>query len=288
MKRGMDNLPDQQIDTLDAEAFSPLGARPLLMLDANDLPGVLPPAVLIAVDRTGALPELDPVRFDALVTTHSNAPAPWVSVAPERLATQLDQVRKVAGSAPIATAILARVLRIGELLPFEDALEVQSLAYSALLGGAEFGRWHSAQSFGEASAGGAVRYERDGELVTLTLASPDNDNAMTAAMRDALYEALANVLDDPSAPRLVLKGEGRCFSTAEGTCPNSALPPTSRRPTQSVRSEAAQGCYTGWATAPKCTCTEPVSARASKCPQRRRGALERQAHLCNCPNCGWG
>ena len=36
---------------------------------------------------------------------------------------------------------------------------------------------------------------------------------MTAAMRDALYEALVNVLEDPSLPRLILKGDGRCFSS---------------------------------------------------------------------------
>ncbi len=209
----MDKAPGLLIDTLDAEAFSPLGDRPLVLLDAVQLPDMLPPAVLIAVDRAGVLPALDPARFDALVTTHRDAPAPWVSVVPERLDARLDKVRAMVAAAPIATAVLARVLRITEQLPFEDALEVESLAYSALLGGAEFGRWRATQGPGEASAEGAVRYERDDDVVTLTLASPGNDNAMTAAMRDALYEALANVLDDPSVPRVVLKGEGRCFST---------------------------------------------------------------------------
>jgi enoyl-CoA hydratase/carnithine racemase len=35
---------------------------------------------------------------------------------------------------------------------------------------------------------------------------------MTARMRDALYEALVNVLEDPGAPRLTLQADGRCFS----------------------------------------------------------------------------
>ena len=209
----MDNPPGLPIDTLDAEAFSPLGAQPLMLLDAADLPDILPPAVLIAVDRTGALPAVDAALLDALVTTRRNAPAPWVSVVPERLDARLDKVRATAALAPIATAVLARVLRIATQLPFEDALEVESFAYSALLGGAEFGRWRATQIPGEASVEGTVRYERDEDVVTLTLASPRTGNAMTAAMRDALYEALANVLDDPSAPRVVLKAEGRCFST---------------------------------------------------------------------------
>lgn len=64
---------------------------------------------------------------------------------------------------------------------------------------------------GEASVDGVVRYEREDDVVTLTLASPRTGNAMTAAMRDALYEALANVLYDPSAPRVILKVRGAVF-----------------------------------------------------------------------------
>ena len=209
----MEHPPGLPLDTLDAEEFSALGSRPMVLVDTAELPGTLPPAVLVAVDRAGTLPALDSARFDALVTTRDNAPAPWVCVAPLRLEAQLDKVRSIVAAAPIATTVLARVLRIAEKLPFEDALEVESLAYSALLGGGEFARWRAAQQSGTASVEGAVRYERDGDLVTLTLATPDTGNAMTAAMRDALFEALASVVDDPSAPHVILRGEGRCFST---------------------------------------------------------------------------
>lgn len=58
-----------------------------------------------------------------------------------------------------------------------------------------------------------VRYDRHDDTVTLTLSSAENRNTMTAAMRDALYEGLANVVEDPSVPQLILRGEGRCFST---------------------------------------------------------------------------
>lgn len=58
-----------------------------------------------------------------------------------------------------------------------------------------------------------VRYDREGDTVTLTLANPATRNAMSATMRDALYAALAGVIEDPSEPSLVLRGEGRCFST---------------------------------------------------------------------------
>lgn len=202
-------------DTLGREAFSPLGEAPLLLHDAGAPLSAPPPhAVRVAVDRAGALPPLDPAWFDALVTTAPDAPAPWVSVAPARLDAQLAAVRRTVAAAPIASATLARVLRIGAGLDFAAALELESLAYSTLLGGGEFARWLAGNTArGADTAPAPVRYDRDGEVVTLTLASPGNRNAMTAPMRDALYEALANVIDDPTEPRVVLRGAGKCFST---------------------------------------------------------------------------
>src|SRR3546814_17367266 len=54
---------------------------------------------------------------------------------------------------------------------------------------------------------------RSGDRLLLTLDDPANRNAMSAAMRDALYEALANALDDPSRPAVLIQGAGKCFST---------------------------------------------------------------------------
>lgn len=102
------------------------------------------------------------------------------------------------------------------------------MAYSMLLAGGEFRRWLSeqrrdapdvvdaldAQDVTDVPTGAEpLLYERHGDDVTLWLNSPENRNGMTAAMRDALFEALANVADDPSAPMLLLRGKGRCFST---------------------------------------------------------------------------
>ena len=205
-------MPTVSSDLIGAEAHSPLAGSPLVLVEAGD---ALPAGgVIVAVDRAGALPSLDSASYDAMVTTRPAAPAPWVSVSPDRLDAQLAAVRETAAQSPVATAMLARVLRLGEALDFEVALELESLAYSTLLGGAEFAHWLAAPlgDSGEQAAS-PVRYERAGDHVTLTLASPGNRNAMTAGMRDALYEALANVLEDPSLPSLTLRGEGRCFST---------------------------------------------------------------------------
>lgn len=188
------------------------GRVPLFMHD--DAGAVFDPgdgAIHVALDRAGTLDFGDLARFDIVLTTADDPPAPWVGLARARLA----QLEDAIAGAPVAALVLMRVLRIGEGLGFAAALEVESLAYSALLGGGEFARWRTVNPPGAMPPGPTepVRYERDGEIVTLTLASPATRNAMSAPMRDALYAALAGVVEDPSAPALVLRGEGRCFST---------------------------------------------------------------------------
>lgn len=205
-------MPDPS-DLLGAESLSPLSGSPLMLLAPGDaLPGG---GVRVLVDRAGLLPTVDPAAYDAMVTSRADAPAPWVCVAPDRLDAQLDAIGRTATLAPIATAMLARLLRLGEGLDFDTALELESLAYSTLLGGGEFARWLAgADRTGDgAQDRPPVHYDRADDAVTLTLASPGNRNAMTAVMRDALYEALVNVLEDPSEPAVLLRAEGKCFST---------------------------------------------------------------------------
>lgn len=211
----MDDAPRVMTDRLAEEAVSALGEQPLHLVDtATDASPPAGAAIVVAVDRAGIVPDLDPAKFDALVTTRTSAPAPWVSVSRARIEAQCAAVRGTVAKAPIAATVLARTLRIAEQLSFEDGLEVESLAYSTLLGGGEFARWLAGRTPGREDAGPSrVDYARLEDKVTLTLASPASDNAMTATMRDTLYEALANVLDDPSEPKLVLRAKGRCFST---------------------------------------------------------------------------
>jgi hypothetical protein len=202
---------------LDAESLGPLGGFPLVIHEAA--PPDCPPggaAIHLLVDRAGHVPQVDPAWFEVMVTVAPAAPAPWVSVDAARLDAQLGRVAANVRAAPHAAAMLTRVLRLNQRLGFDDALEVESLAYSVLLGGGEFARWLDRRQPGLVAATAStepVLYERDEAFVTLTLASPETRNAMTAAMRDALFTALANVLEDPSAPALLLTAAGRCFSS---------------------------------------------------------------------------
>ncbi len=187
---------------------------PLYVFEATRIHEAPPGAIVVAVDREGRLPAIDFARCDALVTTAQDAPAPWVSIDLRRIDRQIEFVRGAVTRAPVAASLLVRVLRTTENLAFDEALEMESLAYSCLLGGREFAAWLATRQAtpGKARAP-SVRYERDADAVRLTLFDPPTRNAMTAAMRDALCEALENALDDPSRPHVTLTGAGKCFST---------------------------------------------------------------------------
>lgn len=201
-------------DHLDADRWSAPGGEPVLVVDAARWvrPKVPIQAVVIGVDREGALPAVVAGDFDLLLTIVADAPRPWVSVGSFSQAEALaDAVR----ANPIAATIAAQLLRLTAKMPLADALTAESFAYSSLLGGAEFALWRAAAKIddGPPTPAEPVAVSRDGDRLTLTLDDPANHNAMTAAMRDALYEALANALDDPSRPDVLLRGAGKCFST---------------------------------------------------------------------------
>ncbi len=210
-----------EIDHLEAEAFSALGASPIVWVDVHE-PGAdgrarrfagATQAVIGGLDRRGTCPPVDLASFDLLFTAHRDPPAPWVFVRGVDQASAA--ISSAVARAPVAATICAQVLRAGAGLPFVDALTIESLGYSTLLGGAEFGTWLASRAAGAVAAQiePFIRVGRKDDVVTITLTRPESRNAICAGMRDALYEALCAVLDDPRAPRVVLRGEGRAFST---------------------------------------------------------------------------
>jgi len=210
-------LPSGDVDFLGADRFSALGDTPVFVADVAQWqpPRVAIQAVCIGIDADGVLPAVDPAHFDVLLTTARDAPAPWVTVPPDSIGAHADDLADAVRQWPAAATILCRVLRLTEHLPFHDAIDIESLGYSTLLAGGEFDRWQLARrpSASPIAAEPLVEVARQGDRVTLTLNAPDTRNAMTAAMRDALHAALATVLDDPTAPEVLLRAAGRCFST---------------------------------------------------------------------------
>src|SRR5512143_176358 len=108
-------------------------------------PRPAPGAVRIGVHAGGALPAVDPEAFDILLCSDPRAPRPWVGLAEDRLQPALggliDQVRRQ----PSACVTAAEVLRASLSLAWEEALAVESFAYSMLLASEGFRAWRASR-----------------------------------------------------------------------------------------------------------------------------------------------
>jgi hypothetical protein len=194
-------------------SFSALGERALVVRDlSTDGPIRSWPGgpIVIGVDRAATLPAAGS-DCDVLLTIAPKAPRPWVSVGD--IDTVLAQIQATLARAPVASSLAASVLRTAEGSSFEAALTIESLAYSALLGGQEFRRWRTdtPRSPDIEADSPPVRIERAGGLLRITLSRPGKRNALSAAMRDGLCDALGLVVLDPGIERAELSGEGENF-----------------------------------------------------------------------------
>lgn len=206
---------------IDAERFSALGASPLRLLDLAVPTSAasaivlreMAQAVIIGLDRDGALPVVDPECFDALLTTAKCPPPPWVFVAPSPWSARVATISANVLHTPVA-ATTAYVLRLAARVSFAELVNIESLAYSTLLGGAEFCRWRAAHAPRTEAAPprSLVAVDRREDQVRIRLTDPARRNAFCASMRDALFDALAAAIDDPTQPSVRLEGTGDCFS----------------------------------------------------------------------------
>lgn len=117
---------------------------------------------------------------------------------------------------PQASLALVQLLRQGDRLDLHDALVAESLVYSTLQSGPEFGAWLAGRVRPDPppdEPGPAVRVDRFQDEVVLTLNRPGRHNAFSVEMRDALVEGLQMVVADESVRRVVLRGEGPSFSS---------------------------------------------------------------------------
>lgn len=116
---------------------------------------------------------------------------------------------------PVAATTLVQVLRSIPLLPAQQALDLESLAYGILQGGEEFATWlreRGPQPPLPLRPGPAVVLSRDGAVVEALLNRAEDRNPINVEMRDALVEALELLELDPSIAELRLRGDGACFS----------------------------------------------------------------------------
>jgi enoyl-CoA hydratase/carnithine racemase len=184
----------------------------VIALDAGDGTATPPGVVRVGLHRAGALPAAGLDSFDILLSAEPDAPRPWVGVAD--LDAALARLRDAVARQPVAAAVAAQVMRMTLSVSFDQALVLESLAYSMLLASEPFRRWR---------AGRPVRVRKDDgrprvaisttdSAIGLQLDRPDARNAVDAAMRDALVEALEFALADPDARPVTLTGAGPAFS----------------------------------------------------------------------------
>jgi hypothetical protein len=198
------------------EEASVFGQGPLIIADVAQAASLescgaeLGAAIVIGVDEQGKAPEASDI-FDVVLTTASSPPRPWVQV--QSIANALESLSAAVKANPHAAVTLAQVLRAQRTVSFDAALLIESFAFSSLLGGSEFRRWHAGASREPPAleVGPAVLVERDGDTLRISLARPGNDNALTAELRDQLVEALREARLDDSIETVEIMGLGRFF-----------------------------------------------------------------------------
>jgi hypothetical protein len=173
-----------------------------------------PGVVRVGVHRMGPIPGGGLDEFDILLSADPAAPGPWVGVAPERLNIVVAELRGAVARQPAAAAAAAQVMRMTLQLSFDQALALESLAYSMLLASSSFRAWRQtnpakARSNGD---GPRVAIDQGPDGFSIRLTRPAARNAFDAPMRDELTEALTFATAHPERPSVVLSGEGPAFS----------------------------------------------------------------------------
>lgn len=131
---------------------------------------------------------------------------------------------------PQSGSVFAQALRGSSGLGVRGALDMESLAYSTLLGGAEFSRWlrsRGPRPLPPRALQEPVLVERRGNTLDLTLNRPERRNAYGVEVRDRLVSGLLTAVTDPSIDSIVLQGRGPSFCAGGdldefGTAPDLA------------------------------------------------------------------
>lgn len=213
------------LDPRAPEDFGALSGEPLLVVALDGDPGctAVPPALAqlaapsVALVRDPMAPAAQrfAAHFDVVVATES----------------ELRCVDTAVRARPIASGVLAQLLRFGDARTTEAGLVAESLAYSALQAGGEFHAWLAARTAPTAPRAASeppLLVRRDGASLHLTFDRASRRNAYSAALRDALVEALQLAVRDDSITRVILDGAGPAFCAGGdldefGSAPDPAI-----------------------------------------------------------------
>ncbi|MEE4025644.1 enoyl-CoA hydratase/isomerase family protein [Gordonia sp. PKS22-38] len=153
-------------------------------------------------------------RFDVVYGPLACEPVSRAVVGVDDPATSAHELAEHVSRNPQASTVLAAVLRAGSRATVREALDIESWAYSTLLGGEEFAAWLTARGprpLPPTPPASPVLVERHGDRVVVTLNRPERRNAFGAAVRDALVAALEVCVLDDSITAVELRGAGPVF-----------------------------------------------------------------------------
>ncbi|HEY8492325.1 MAG TPA: enoyl-CoA hydratase/isomerase family protein [Myxococcota bacterium] len=232
-----------------AEAFGPLGDERLLAVDVESGGPTLPGSADALRTRLARLP--CPTVALARGGAHGAVAKRWAQAFDVVVESEeeLARVADTAARVPIAAATCAQLLRLGAWRDLEAGLVAESLAYATLQAGPEFAAWLEARRAAhpprtDPAEPPPVRIARDGDRLHVTLDRPARRNAFSAAMRDALIEALALAAADASLREVQLDGAGPAFCAGGdldefGTRPDPATAHVVRTTRSAARALAA-------------------------------------------------
>jgi len=200
----------------------PWGETPIIVVDLESSAGDIDvdqaatvPFVTVGVSRSGIDSGVGAgslAGFDVLLLeTESEVAAPWVAVAD--LDEAVADLNACVSRSPLAAVLLAQVLRTSAAVSFGDALVIESLAYSTLQAGPEFTRWLAGRPATppRPREDGVLGLRRVDDALEIVLDRPHVHNALNAALRDALCEALAVAAADDTIESVELWGRGPSF-----------------------------------------------------------------------------
>ena len=178
--------------------------------------GVLRNLPLLVVEDAHLLPPEAAASLARLAVVSIGLAAPGSAPAFDVLVEDaVDAAGIAAGIADTPRAALAccQVLRHGEGLDTAAGLLLESTAYGTLQAGAEFARWLEGRGrrVRPVEAEPPVLVDADDDTVRLTLNRPRLRNAFSAAMRDALVEALRPLAVPGDSRQVLLSGNGSAF-----------------------------------------------------------------------------
>jgi enoyl-CoA hydratase/carnithine racemase len=129
-------------------------------------------------------------------------------------ATHVDHLVRMVTTSPLAATSLVVLLRAVPDTDVDTALGLESATYSMLQAGPEFTRWRAGASHrADTDTEPCVLIDRVADSLTITLNRPHRHNAISANLRDALYDALRLAYVDESITAVTLRGRGASFSS---------------------------------------------------------------------------